>query len=110
MLGDALQNVDKVVVRIDLVQAAGDDQALNDAYVLCAELCPGKEPVSTTHGNNTQCAFEVIRVCALDKVHKFSGWDTHPASLAPAGSTWGGPGGNKWPEALQKSPSIRRGA
>ena len=31
-------------------------------------------------------------------------------TLAPAGSTWGGPGGNKWAEALQEKASIVRSA
>jgi len=110
MYTDTLEHVDEVVVGTDLVQTAGGQQALDDTDVFCTELRPGKEPIAPSHGNNTQRSFQMVRVCALDKVHKFSGWDTHPASLAPAGSTWGGPGGNKWPEALQKSPSLRRGA
>ena len=48
---------------------------------------------------------DAVIMCALVKVHEFSGCDTRPASLAPAGSTWGGPGGDKWPEALQEKPS-----
>jgi hypothetical protein len=51
-----------------------------------------------------------VVVCALSKVHKFSGCNTHPATLAPAGSTWSGPGGDEWPEALQENPSVRREA
>jgi pimeloyl-ACP methyl ester carboxylesterase len=55
-------------------------------------------------------ALEWLVVCALSKVHKFSGCNPHPATLAPAGSTWSGPGGDKWPEALQENPSVRREA
>jgi hypothetical protein len=52
-----------------------------------------------------QCCY----VC-LAKVHESRGCDTHPATLAPAGSTWSGPGGNKWPEALQEKPSVKEGS
>jgi hypothetical protein len=51
-----------------------------------------------------------VVMCALSKVHRFSGCNPHPATLAPAGSTWSGPGGDKWPEALQENPSVRREA
>ena len=39
MLADLLQHIDQVGVRIDAMQPAGDDQALDDA-VLAAELGP----------------------------------------------------------------------
>ena len=42
--GDALQDIDQVVVGIDAVQAAGDDQALQDADVLGAEFGPTEHP------------------------------------------------------------------
>ena len=31
LIGDALQNVDEIAVRIDALQPTGDDQALDDA-------------------------------------------------------------------------------
>src|SRR4029453_7782730 len=40
------------------------------------------------------------------KVHRCRGCKPHPATLAPAGSTRGGEGGNEWSEALrEKVPS-----
>ena len=59
---------------------------------------------------HSACISAIFVVCALSKVHKFSGCNTHPATLAPAGSTWSGPGGDEWPEALQENPSFRREA
>ena len=53
MLANALQNVDQVVVGVDLVQAAGGEQALYDTDVFGAELCPGEQPVSRAHGYHT---------------------------------------------------------
>src|SRR3954453_11458129 len=43
-------------------------------------------------------------VC-LAKVHWFRGCKSHPATLAPAGSTRGGSGGDEWSEApREKAP------
>ena len=44
MLADPLQHIDEIGVRIDAVESAGDDQALDDADVLGAELGPAEEP------------------------------------------------------------------
>ena len=44
MQGDSLEHIDEVGVGIDAVQAAGDDQALNDADVAGAELGPTEKP------------------------------------------------------------------
>ena len=45
VLGDALQDVDEVVVGIHTLQSAGDDKALDDADVFGAELGPAEHPV-----------------------------------------------------------------
>ena len=45
MLTDALQDIDEVVVRIDLVQPAGHDQALHDPDVFGPEFGPTEHPV-----------------------------------------------------------------
>ena len=44
MFADPLQHIDQVGVRIDAVEPARYDQALDDADVLGAELGPAKEP------------------------------------------------------------------
>lgn len=51
MLADALQYVDKIVVRIDFVQPTGRNQALDDTNVLGAELGPAEHPVFSTDRN-----------------------------------------------------------
>ena len=38
-LAGTLQNVDLVGVGIDVVQAAGNDETLQDADMMCADLC-----------------------------------------------------------------------
>lgn len=42
MLTDTLQDIDEVVVRIAIVQAASHEQALHDADLSGAKLGPGK--------------------------------------------------------------------
>ena len=62
VLADALEHIDQVVVRIDAVQAAGDDEALDDADMLGAEFCPGEHPCLPPHWNCPQRPLEVIGV------------------------------------------------
>jgi len=38
MLAHALQHIDQIVIGIDPMQSAGDDQALDDAHVFRAQL------------------------------------------------------------------------
>ena len=51
MLGDTLQHIDQIVVRVDLVETAGDDQALHDADVLGSEFGPTEHPGFSAHRN-----------------------------------------------------------
>ena len=45
MATDALQYVDKIGVRINIMEFTGGDQALNDPYMLGAQFCPTEHPV-----------------------------------------------------------------
>ena len=40
LLRHALQHINKIVIRIDVVQPAGHNQTLHDADVFCAQLGP----------------------------------------------------------------------
>jgi len=62
MVGNALQDVDEVVVRIDALQAAGDAEALHDADVFGAHLGRAEEPVVSAHGDDAQRALKMVRV------------------------------------------------
>jgi hypothetical protein len=42
MCTNSLQHIDEIGVRVDTVQAAGDDQTLDDADVLGAEFGPAE--------------------------------------------------------------------
>jgi hypothetical protein len=62
VLADALQDIDEVVVGIDVMQSAGDDQALQDADLPGAEFGPAEHPVAATHRDDAQGPFEMIRI------------------------------------------------
>jgi hypothetical protein len=44
------------------VQAAGDDQALDDADVFGAEFGPAKEPGFSAHRNDSQCSLDMVGI------------------------------------------------
>jgi hypothetical protein len=45
VLTDALQHVDEVDVRVDTVESAGHQQALDDGYPVGTDFRPTKQPV-----------------------------------------------------------------
>jgi len=51
MLTDSLQDVDQIVVGVDLVESAGDDQTLHDPDLPGTEFGPAEQPVAATHWN-----------------------------------------------------------
>lgn len=59
---DPLQHIDPVGVGIDALQAAGGDQALDDADAFGPDFGPAEQPVATAHGNRPQGACEVVRI------------------------------------------------
>ena len=44
MLAHALEHIDQVVIGIDPMQPAGDDQALDNAHVFRAQFSPAEQP------------------------------------------------------------------
>ena len=62
MVTDPLQNIDEVNVRIDAVQAAGNDQTLDDADMFGTEFGPAEVPVFTAHRNNAQGSLQMVGV------------------------------------------------
>lgn len=53
MLADSLKDVDEVGIGFDVVEVAGDKQALDDADASGADFGGGEQPVSFPHGNRT---------------------------------------------------------
>ena len=62
MHADALQDIDEVGVGIDVVQATSDDERLDDADMLGAELGPAEQPRLSAHGDHTQRALQMIGI------------------------------------------------
>ncbi len=62
MLSHSLQDVDEVGVRVDAVQPASRDQALNDSDLLGAHFRPAEEPRLSSLWNDTQGALQMVRV------------------------------------------------
>lgn len=62
MLVDALQHINEVIIRIDVAQSAGRQEALHNADVVAPQLGPAEQPVLFSHRDNPQGALEVICV------------------------------------------------
>jgi 5-methylcytosine-specific restriction endonuclease McrA len=62
MLTYALQDIDQVVVWIDVVQAAGHEQALDDADMLGAHFGPTEHSIFATERYDPQRTFQMVRV------------------------------------------------
>ena len=60
VLGDALQDVDKVCVDVNAVQTASNDQALRAANVTGAEFGPAEHPILAPQRHDPQRTFELI--------------------------------------------------
>ncbi len=52
VISNALQVIDEVVIRVNLVQSTCHQQTSHDPHMLGAEFSPCEQPVFTTHGNN----------------------------------------------------------
>ena len=62
MLTDPLQNINQVGGRIDTLQLAGNQQALDHAYPSSAQLGPSEHLVPPTHRNLVNAALQMIRI------------------------------------------------
>ena len=62
MLTNALQYIDEIIVRIDVMQPTGDQQALHDANMLRAKFGPTRQPVFAAHRNHPQGALQMVGV------------------------------------------------
>ena len=60
MLTNTLQHIDEIVIRIDVMQPTGDQQALHDANVPGAKFGPTEQPISATHRDHPQGAFQMV--------------------------------------------------
>jgi hypothetical protein len=80
MLADALQHVDEIGVRIDVMQSAGHQQTLHDANMSGAEFGPGEQPIAASHGDDPQGTLQMIRIDRHIRIVKV---DFQPGSPFP---------------------------
>lgn len=59
---DPLQHVDEVGIRVDLVEPARRDQALDLTHAFRTKLCSTEKPVLSPHWDRAQRSLQVIRV------------------------------------------------
>jgi len=70
MLTDTLQDIDEIVVRVDVVQAAGHQQTLDDPDLFGAELGPRKQPILAAHRYGAQRPLQVVGVDSYIRIGK----------------------------------------
>jgi len=62
MGNDPLQHIDEGGIGSKPLQAAGGNQALDNADIPCAHFCPAEEPVMLAHSNGANLALQMIRI------------------------------------------------
>jgi hypothetical protein len=98
---DTLQHIHYVDVRIDALQQARGEEALDHADVPSANLRPTEEPRFAAHGNGANLPLQVVGMCALRRRIDSPGEIPGRLTVVPAESNWSGSGGDEWAEALQ---------
>jgi len=100
------QQVGEIDLRVDAVQLARLDQRRQVGPAASAIIARGKKCVLSAQDQRSDGAFDGVRMCALARRIALPGENPGRQTLAPAGSTRGGSGGDEWSEALrEKVPS-----
>ena len=101
----ARQHIPQPRMRVVTVGLGGGQQTHDRGGTLAGPLGPCEQPVLASQGNGPDRVFDAVVVCALSRCHGFVGGKPIRQTLAPAGSTRGGPRGNEWAEALLETAS-----
>ena len=101
----ASENISQIVNRVNIIAFARCDERKMSCRGHAAGVRANKKAILTHEDKRLNSAFAFIIVCALARCIGSVGTKTHPATLAPAGSTRGGSGGDKWSEALREKLS-----
>lgn len=103
---DAGKDIGKPSLGVDVVQPRCHDERQHDGRAVCAAVGTGEEPCFSSASHTAQRSFRGIIRCALLRCTILPGSSPGRQTLAPAGSTRGGSGGDEWSEALrEKAPS-----
>ena len=90
-----LKYVVQVFTRVDVVPQAGREQGKHYGRVFSSLITTKEIPIFATCGKHLHLLFCQIIVCALARCTGYVGTKSHPATLAPAGSTQSESGGDK---------------
>ncbi len=103
-MGDAVagagERVGDVGPGVDTATSAGFDDAEFGGIGGAALFGTRAEAEAAGDDGLPQGAFRLVVGCALERCTRSPGAIPGRQTLAPAGSTWSGPGGDKWSEAL----------
>lgn len=99
-LGRVALQLRQIIERIDAVELAGVNQAQIEIADLGSVLGLVEEAVLAQEDRFFQDSFTEIIMCALLRHVESSGGNPDRQCFVPAGSTWGGPGGDKWTDAI----------
>src|SRR3954471_9305614 len=104
-VSDPAQDVLEVGLRVQTVELCRDDKRIDGCRPLAAAIRPCKEIVLAPDCDFAHRVLGDVVVCALIRRIVLPGGNPGRQTLAPAGSTRGGSGGDEWPEApREKSP------
>ena len=59
---DALEDIDQVVVGVDVVRSASDDETVQRGRRLGTDFAPAEQPVLPIHGDRAQRTLQVVGV------------------------------------------------
>src|SRR3954469_16272962 len=96
----SVQQVGDVAPRFDTAASAGLQDAHGGGVGRRALLGAGAVGDPAGDDGIAQGAPGLVVGCALERCTRSPGAIPGQQTLAPAGSTWSGPGGDKWSEAL----------
>jgi len=92
--------------RFDTIQLRRLHQRRDDRPVPSAIIVSGEKRILPRDRYGSDGALNGVCMCALPRCTALPGGNPGRQTLAPAGSTRGGSGGDEWPEALrEKTPS-----
>src|SRR3954447_18876806 len=102
MICDPPENVGQVGLGIEAVQACRSGDGIEAGSPLTSGIRPTEEVVFPSQNWDPHCPLGGIVGCALSRRTILPGGNPGRQTLAPAGSTRGGSGGDEWSEALRE--------
>ena len=103
---DAFKHIGQPAQRLDTVQFRRLYQRRDHGPVASTIVVSSEKRVLSRQSHGSDSALDRVRVCALTRCTVLSGGNPGRQTLAPAGSTRGGSGGDEWSEALREKTPL----